>query len=313
MNGPIALHGGGEYESGDEPFLDALIAAAGSAAARQDGDASDEAVVRIVILPTAAARGRPDRAAAMGIAALTAAANRLGQRVRVDVATVVDAASANDAANAELLAAADLIHLPGGDPDLIPAILDGSAALQAIDAARRRGAVIAGASAGGMALAEWSWTPKGGIRGLGFVLGLALVPHYRDIRRSDWQRSLDQLAPGGIGYLGLDERTGAITDGVGPGGRRWRVAGPGAAYWFPRGALEPTVAHHGETIEIRADRVRGGGGRVRGGGPRPQSAAVGQPVRCRPAAIPLTVSWTSRRSRSRSGRPGRRHAGGRGA
>jgi cyanophycinase len=206
--------------------------------------------LRIVILPTAAARGRPDRAAAMGIEALTSRAERLGQPFRVDVASVIDPVSANDAAIAELLSDADLIHLPGGDPDLIPAILAGTPALAAIRAAGQRGAVIAGASAGGMALADWTWTPKGGVRGLGFVAGLALVPHYDDIRRTSWQEALDRLAPGGIGYLGLDERTGAISDGATSGGRRWRVSGPGAAYWFARGALEPTIARHGDTIDI---------------------------------------------------------------
>jgi cyanophycinase-like exopeptidase len=260
MIGPIGLHGGGEYQSGDEPFLDALIVAARQAAfARVNGDGAtggDEAMngepptVRIVILPTAAARGRPDRAAAMGIAALTSRADRFGLPFRVDVARVLDAESARNAANVELLASADLIHLPGGDPDLIPAILAGSPALAAIRAARERGAVVAGASAGGMALADWTWTPKGGIRGLGFVAGLALVPHYDDVRRTAWQRTLDQLAPGEIGYLGLDERTGAISNAESGSGRTWRVAGPGAAYWFPRGARLPTVTRDGETFDI---------------------------------------------------------------
>jgi cyanophycinase-like exopeptidase len=253
MNGPIGLHGGGEYLLGDEPFLDAMIAAARKAAGSRptNGHSGDEpAAVRIVILPTAAARGRPDRAAAMGITALNDRADPLDGPIRVDVAAIVDPASAQDAANVELLESADLIHLPGGDPDLIPLILGGSEALNAIESARRRGAVVAGASAGGMALAEWSWTPKGGIHGLGFVAGLAVVPHYDDIRRTAWQEALDRLAPGGIGYLGLDERTGVISDGDGAGGRTWLVSGPGAAYWFPRGARHPIIARHGETIDI---------------------------------------------------------------
>ena len=250
MTGPIGLHGGGEYLSGDEPFLDALIAAAGTSAAERDGEDGRDEAARIVILPTAAARGRPDRAAEMGIAALTRQAETEGRRIQVDVAPVVDTASANLEANAALLAAADLIHLPGGDPDLVPAILAGTLALAAIQLARARGAIVAGASAGGMALADWSWTPTGGVRGLGFVAGLALVPHYDDIRRTEWQEILDALAPGGIGYLGLDEQTGAISDGATGAGHRWRVSGTGAAYWFPRGAREPTIARHGETIDI---------------------------------------------------------------
>jgi cyanophycinase len=250
MIGPIGLHGGGEYETGDEPFLDALIMAAGAAASARPNGADPDAAVRIVIVPTAAARGRPDRAAALGMVALSSRADPLDRPIRVDVATIIDAESACDAANVELLESADMIHLPGGDPDLIPLILAGSPALAAILAARERGAVVAGASAGGMALAEWSWTPAGGVRGLGFVAGLAVVPHYDDVRRTAWQQALDRLAPGGIGYLGLDERTGAISDGDTPGGRRWRVAGPGAAYWFPRGARRPTIARHGQTLDI---------------------------------------------------------------
>jgi cyanophycinase-like exopeptidase len=253
MNGPIGLHGGGEYLLGDEPFLDAMIVAARKAAGSRptNGHSGGEPVaVRIVILPTAAARGRPDRAAAMGITALNDRADPLDGPIRIDVAAIVDLASARDAAYVELLESADLIHLPGGDPDLIPLILGGSEALNAIESARRRGAVVAGASAGGMALAEWSWTPKGGIHGLGFVAGLAVVPHYDDIRRTAWQEALDRLAPGGIGYLGLDERTGVISDGDTAGGRTWSVSGPGAAYWFARGARRPIIARHGETIDI---------------------------------------------------------------
>jgi hypothetical protein len=97
-----------------------------------------------------------------------------------------------------------------------------------------------------MALAEWSWTPRGGIAGLGFVSGFALVPHYDDVRKLSWQANLDGLAPDGLGYLGLDERTGVIS-GDGDG---WRVAGAGAAYWFARGCTTPVVARHGERIGL---------------------------------------------------------------
>jgi cyanophycinase-like exopeptidase len=167
------------------------------------------------------------------------------------VARVVDPASAGDPVEVERLLNADLIHLPGGDPDLVPGTLAGSPALAAIEAAWRRGAVVAGASAGAMALAEWTWTPDGGIRGLGLVGGLAVVPHYDDIRRTSWQVTLDELAPGGIGYLGLDERTGVISL-IGPDAATWRVAGAGAAYWFARGQFEPRIARHGDMLRLSA-------------------------------------------------------------
>lgn len=268
MNGPVGLHGGGEYVAGDEPFLDALLEAAAGAARRRTSGASEPgpddddvsghvmtaalATIRIVILPTAAARGLPDRAAAMGREAFERRAAATDRAVVVEIARIVDGPGAADPAEAARLAGADLIHLPGGDPDLVPAILSESSALAALMEAWRRGAVVAGASAGAMALAEWSWTPTGGIHGLGLVRGLAVVPHYDDVRRTAWQRALDDLAPGGMGYLGLDERTGVMAEPNGPDGRDWRVAGAGAAWWWARGATQPVVGRHGEVLRLPA-------------------------------------------------------------
>jgi cyanophycinase len=237
----IALHGGGEFLPGDEPFLDALLA---SVAGR---DATD-GTIRAVVVPTAAARGRPELAAANGADALERRADALGMPIEVEPALVIDGRSAADGSCAAILAAADLVYLPGGDPDLIPAILRPSTAVgQALREAHARGAVIAGASAGGMALAEWSWTPRGGVAGLGFVRGFVLIPHYDDVRRVAWKEKLDGLAPEGLGYLGLDERTGVITeDGA------WRVAGEGAAHWFAPGSSAPVVGHDGDRLELSA-------------------------------------------------------------
>ena len=90
----------------------------------------------------------------------------------------------------------------------------------------RRGAVIAGASAGAMALAEWTWTPaRRHAPASGTCQGLAVVPHFDDARRRTWQASVDGIAPGGVGYLGLDERTGVISAGE----RRRRAAGSSPA------------------------------------------------------------------------------------
>ncbi len=267
MSGPIGLHGGGEYVAGDEPFLDALLETAATAAAARADQAEPAlaahgsrgagahvvgSAIRVVILPTAAARGVPDGAAANGRAAFERRAAHLGRAVVVEVARIVDALSAEDPHEAARLGGADLIHLPGGDPDLLPWILAGSRAMAAIDASSRRGAVIAGASAGAMALAEWTWTPAGGIRGLGLVRGAAIVPHYDDIRRTEWQRTLDDLAPGGIGYLGLDERTGVISEPDSAEERVWRVVGPGTAWWFARGSDEPIVGRHGDRLRLPA-------------------------------------------------------------
>jgi cyanophycinase-like exopeptidase len=214
-------------------------------------DGSAVPVIRVVVMPTAAARGMPDRAAATGVRAFERRAATMGLAALVEVARVVDGESAADPQLVGRIDSADLVHLPGGDPDLIPTILGGTPALDAMHRAWRRGAVLAGASAGAMALADWTWTPHGGMRGLGFVHGLAVVPHYDDVRRTRWQASIDRLAPGGIGYLGLDERTGVLAEPDGAE-RSWVVAGPGAAWWFARGSDSPLVAHDGERLLLPA-------------------------------------------------------------
>ena len=205
-------------------------------------------MLRAVVVPTAAARGRPDLAASNGVAALERRAAAAGIALSASVARVVDDGSAADEKTAAEIAAADLVYLPGGDPDLIPAILGSSAAGQAMRDAWRRGATIAGASAGAMALAEWTWTPAGGVAGLGYVPGVAVVPHFDEARRRAWQASAERIGPRGVGYLGLDERTGIIS--AGNGGADWTVAGEGAAHWFALGASTPVVARDGERLSL---------------------------------------------------------------
>src|SRR6187397_2893564 len=127
MSGPVALHGGGEFLPGDEVVLRALL----ELAPRADG------AVRVAVVPTAAARGRPDIAAANGVAAIRRVAADTGIPAVVEPVRIL----------AEHLAAATLIHLPGGDPDIIPTVFPGTAAWTAIERARAAGAVVAGASA----------------------------------------------------------------------------------------------------------------------------------------------------------------------
>ena len=244
MSGAVALHGGGEFLPGDEPFLAALLdAASGRAGGRP---------VRVAIVPTAAARGRPDLAAANGVAAFERVAAAGGVAIEAAAVGVVDRETAADPELAAWLAAADVIHLPGGDPDIIPAVMLGSSAWAAIAEAHAGGAVIAGASAGAMALGSWTWTPGGGMAGLKLVRGLVVLPH---ARADTWAATVERFvawAPPGLGALGLAERTGVIEEPRAPGGESisWRVVGPGEARWLavPEGG-ETIVARSGDVIE----------------------------------------------------------------
>jgi len=238
--GPVALHGGGEFLPGDEPFLEALLAAAAPRAAGRP--------IRIAIVPTAAARGRPDLAARNGVEAFERVASDTGRRVVVVPVGVVSHASAADPGLAAELAAADVIHFPGGDPDLIPTVMPGSAAWAAITDAHASGAVLAGASAGAMAFASWTWTSGGGMAGLMLVRGFAVIPH---ARASTWDDTVSRFAawaPDGLGALGLAERTGVIEEAIAPWSTSigWRVVGRGEARWLAAPGLPTRVAASGE-------------------------------------------------------------------
>ncbi len=252
MIGPIALHGGGEFQAGDELFLQRLLELATERRGRPVG-----AAIRILIVPTAAARGRPGLVGAHGVAAFERVAatgpwpdGRLPLTIDVEVVEVVDATSAADPAVAERLAAADVIHLPGGDPDLIPTILGGTPAWAAIVAAHRRGAVLAGASAGAMALASWTWTREGGMPGLGLVPGIVVVPH---ASASGWATVAERFrdgVPAGLGLLGVGERTGAISRPTDPDA--WDVVGEGEVRWLVSGGepADAIVMAAGEVLHI---------------------------------------------------------------
>lgn len=259
MSGSVALHGGGEFLAGDEQFLSALIeAAARPAADRAEaaGSPSTDEPIGIVVVPTAAAGTDPDGSARLGAAAFERLAARQGRLVRVEVARVVDAASANATDQAALIAAADLVYLPGGDPAVIPSLLPRSAAWRSIESARERGAILAGASAGAMALAPYTWTPGGIVLGLSVVRGFVVFPH---ADAAMWERQAERFpaaAASGLGILGLGERTGVISPSSGPqasGGRiPWRVVGEAEVRWLAAGAAEPRILVHGQTLDLPA-------------------------------------------------------------
>ena len=184
MSGPVALHGGAEFQSGDEPFLAALLDAAAPAA-------GGGRPIRVAVVPTAAGRGRPDLAAATGVAAFERVAAGRGIDVAAAAIGVLNHATASDPELAAWLAAADVIHFPGGDPDLIPTVMPGTAAWAAITDAHVGGAVLAGASAGAMAFASWTWTPGGGMAGLMVVRGLVVVPH---LNPATWTPTIERFA-----------------------------------------------------------------------------------------------------------------------
>src|SRR5829696_4947549 len=135
--GPVALVGAGEFLAPMAEFDRGLLEATGRSRPR------------VVILPTASA---PDGEqtfltwAEMGVEHFSA----LGAEVEpVLVRTVADA---HDGAVLQAIGEADVVYLSGGRPRHLIEVLRGSPLGAAVAAANARGAVVAGCSAGAMAL-----------------------------------------------------------------------------------------------------------------------------------------------------------------
>jgi cyanophycinase-like exopeptidase len=223
--------------AGDEAAMDALLAAAIVAA---DGDTP-----RILLVPTAVARHRPDRAVAHGERAFAEAGARAGTAVDIGVVGILARNDALDPRVLEPLESGHLVHFPGGDPDVIPAVFRGTPAWAAILRGVARGACLAGASAGAMALAGRCWTRDGAIDGLDLLPGYAVIPHYAPGRLAGWRAGIGEEPP--VAWLGLEEQTLVI----GRPGREWRVAGRGRAHVIPSaGGGASRSAGPGELLEI---------------------------------------------------------------
>ena len=215
MAGRIALVGGDEFRASCIGMDAEILAATGVA------------TPRVVVVPTAAAMERPDLAAANGVQHF----NALG----ADAAPlmILNADDANDAALVSAADAADVIYLTGGNPAHLLDTLAGSRLADALRAVLARGAIVAGSSAGAMALGErmrfrGEWSDA-----LGLARGVAVLPHHE---RSDPERVAAELAgalPAGITALGIDGATGCVSEGDG-----WRALGAGSVARYRAGAWE---------------------------------------------------------------------------
>jgi cyanophycinase-like exopeptidase len=210
--GPIALVGSGEFLPVMEAVDSALLAGRPA---------------RAVFLPTAAGPEGPERVdywLRLGVDHY----RRLG--VEPVPLAVLDRSDADDPANARQVAGAGLVYLSGGNPGYLADTLRGTVVWEAILAAWRSGAALAGCSAGACALTALADDTRTGATrpGLGLVPGLVVLPHFDEIER--WSpgivaRRTGDLAAGQV-LLGIDEDTALVGgDGVLDGTGSWRVEG----------------------------------------------------------------------------------------
>lgn len=221
--GPLALVGGGEWGPG----------------ATFDAELLEQGGGEVLVLPTAAAYERPERAVENARSWFAS----LGGTVRPCM--VLSRADAESAAAAEEVRAAGCIYLTGGSPLHLRSVLKDSAVLHAIVAAWHGGAVVAGSSAGAMVLTDPMVDPRGGAFtvGLGLVRDLAVVPHYTGTLTAQLRRTL-ALTPAGCALAGIGETTALLRD---PDGT-WRAEGAGQVALFVGGEPAELTALAGKTL-----------------------------------------------------------------
>lgn len=210
VTGYLALVGGDEFKSGNEPHDRLLVEHRGAGPA--------------YVLATAAARQRPDLA--------VATAQRWFKGLGLDVLElpVLKRSDASSARNVELAEHGGWFYLTGGDPGLVVDVLRDSPVWRAIAAQWRRGAALAGSSAGAMALGEWTLIRKaypGHAErrckpALELVPRVAVAPHFETFGHR-WVDSVLATPPvGELVIVGVDERSAAVWDG-----QAWTAHGPG--------------------------------------------------------------------------------------
>jgi cyanophycinase len=249
--GAVALVGSGEYTDAMAETDRYLMATLGGSGA-----------TRIALLPTASGL-EPDAPARW---------NALGQRhfaglgaTDIRPTDIIDAASAADSEQVALLRDANFFYLSGGDPQHVIQTLRGSPAWEAITAAYGRGAVLAGCSAGAMALSgrtlslrqvlvgtqvEW-------VKSLGVVPHVIVFPHFDRMAgfmgEPRFQEMVGRVPEGHIA-VGIDEDTALVRTAVAldigdAPPARWRVMGRQTVTIFGHGA-ERRILRAGDEVTL---------------------------------------------------------------
>lgn len=202
MSGLLVLAGGGEFTEGCD-FDDEVVAAAGSPA-------------EVLLLTTASAYENPGKV-------LARAEGWLGAKG----ATVVDGGvlTRTDGITPEAIErvrSARAIYLSGGSPMHLRMVLKDSPLFDALLAAWRAGAVLAGSGAGADVLCDPMVDPRGGAFtvGLGVLPRMAVIPRFDEWSPEKVHRTVS-LAPADVTLVGLPTRTAVVRD---PDGR-WRAEG----------------------------------------------------------------------------------------
>jgi cyanophycinase len=249
--GALALLGSGEYTDAMLETDVALLATVGGASGAS-----------VVLLPTAAGleADGPAYWNDLGLKHF----RKLGVS-DIRSTRILDSASASDPKQVELLRGASFYYFSGGDPRHLIASLRGSLAWEVITQAQSAGAVLAGCSAGAMAMSGYTLPLRGLITGLAtgephdWEPALATVPHVvifphfdrlPTMLREPMMRRLSHAAPDGVALVGVDEDTALVRlDPPSETGALWRVMGRQTVHIYRRDT-EPRRLRAEETVVL---------------------------------------------------------------
>jgi cyanophycinase len=210
--GTVALIGAGEYLP--------PIAAVDKMLLERVG-----ATPRVAVLPTASAPDGPvvsERWAQMGVEHFS----QLG--ATVEPVMLLTRADAGNTKIIDQIASANFVYLSGGKPRYLLETLRGTAAWQAILNVLASGGMVAGCSAGAMALGGevfdfpqlWRTLPA-----LGLVPGIAVIPHFDEIPAM--MVNAINLRRRKVTVIGIDGSTALVKSNTG-----WMVLGRGGITVF---------------------------------------------------------------------------------
>ncbi len=214
--GPLCLVGGSEWTKGCT-FDAELVAESGATS--------------VAVVPTAAAYEGPD-------AVLAQARQWFGELdVEVVDVPVLRRADALDGENVRRVREAPFVYLAGGpaggSPMHLRSVLKDSPLCDAIVAAWREGAVLAGAAAGGSVLFDHMVDTRGGAFtvGLGVFSGFTMIQRFDEWSHDKVHRTVG-LASVGLVVAGVEDRTALIHRS----GAGWSTAGAGSVHVFRDGS-----------------------------------------------------------------------------
>jgi len=191
---------------------------------------------RVLILPTAAARERPERAAQNGVDHFQ------NLNARAEAAMILDEETARRSSFLPQIQNADLFYFTGGDPVHLLQTIRDSPAWKAILNRWKEGGMLAGSSAGAMVLGGRQWTPgQGWQEGLGLLPQIMIIPHHASFAsRWDAPRLRATLA-GEMILVGIDEATALA-------GPPWKVLGEGEVVLYRENKKE--IFRNGQTLQL---------------------------------------------------------------